>query len=214
MFEDQTVDLSARFPKMVSKCERALRLAKDPVAAANFFEFCYCALFVYLLGWDFDSKKTNENGGILGKLRAFFGTAEFTERGSIHGHFLLWSVGGTNPSELHKKLPDSAFECKFFQNFESIIYHDLPDVDIEIDSNYEPRIQRPPKPPNGPNPSNRSPITIFNEWDTVFATEVKICGEVLQRHVCKFVVISMEMKRNVAFSFLMKLLKLHILIRS
>jgi len=66
-----------------------LRLAQDPVAAADFFEFCIKMLFEHLFGWDFEDHCPKIEGGILGHLRAFYGTPELTERGSFHGHFLL-----------------------------------------------------------------------------------------------------------------------------
>ena len=182
MFGDTNVDLSERFPKIVGIQECALRLAKDPVAAADYFEFCIHALFKYLLGWDFDKRKGDEKGGILGKLCAFYGTSEFTNRGSLHGHFLIWLVGGLNPSELHEKLHSSKeFEQKFSNFFESIIHHHLPDVHVEVDSSYEPRAQRPPNSPKSLDPTY---MDIIKEWDSVFVTEVKMCGEVLQRHKC------------------------------
>jgi len=65
MFGDKTVDLSQRFPVMPSGHERALRLAQDPVAAADFFEFCFQSLFHLLFGWDFDLNCSVETGGIL-----------------------------------------------------------------------------------------------------------------------------------------------------
>lgn len=182
MFGDSSVDLNLRFPKMPDSKERALRLAKDPVAAADFFEFCVKAAFCHLLGWDYEKHCTSQRGGILGALRAFYGTVELTERGSFHGHFLIWLVGGLNPSDLHKKLktnPD--YEKQFFQFFESIIHHHLPDVEMNVDSS-EPRVERPPIPPKY---TASDPIEILNEWEEVYVTEVKKCGEVLQRHVCK-----------------------------
>ncbi|THU90071.1 hypothetical protein K435DRAFT_821225 [Dendrothele bispora CBS 962.96] len=55
-----------------------------------FFEFSFKAAFQYLLGWDFKTGKSTECGGIFGKLRAFYGTVELTERGEFHGHVELW----------------------------------------------------------------------------------------------------------------------------
>jgi hypothetical protein len=89
MFGDTAVDLSMRFPEMVCSRERALRLAKDPVAAADYFEYCVCTTFRYLFGWDYEKNKSSENGDILGRLRAFYGTSELTDRGCFHGHFLI-----------------------------------------------------------------------------------------------------------------------------
>ncbi|KAJ3516563.1 hypothetical protein NMY22_g14178 [Coprinellus aureogranulatus] len=134
MYGDKTVDLNARFPTMPPSSERAKRLAQDPVAAADFFDFSFKCLFEHLLGWDFSKGRSKPSGGILGHLRAFYGTTELTERGGIHGHILIWLRGGINPTELHTRMKASeAYQKQFFQFFESIIYHHLPDVELEID---------------------------------------------------------------------------------
>jgi len=182
MFGDKTIDLSSRFTKIVSGRERALRLAKDPVAAADFFEFCVKSLFQFLLGWDYSTCSSTDEGGILGKLLAFYGTTEFTERGQHHGHFLLWLLGGLNPADLHAKLTNNVeYQKQFFDFFESIIQHHLPDIEVNIPNDYEPRVERPPIPPSN---SEHPTLDVVKEWDSVYITEVKKCGEVLQRHVC------------------------------
>ena len=79
MVEDTSVDLTSRFPCLVPSTEHALQIAQDPVAAANFFEFCVSCVFEYLFGWDYENRKSSKRGGILGHLKAFYGTCEFTE---------------------------------------------------------------------------------------------------------------------------------------
>jgi hypothetical protein len=126
-------------PRTVCSRERALRLAKDPVAAADYFEYCVCTTFRYLFGWDYVKNKSSENGGILGRLCAFYRTSELTDRGCFHGHFLIWLLGGMNPSDVHEKLRgDSAYQHRFFEFVESIIHHELPNVDVQIDSAFNP----------------------------------------------------------------------------
>jgi hypothetical protein len=72
-------------------------------------------------------RRSIPEGGILGHLRAFYGTAELTERANFHGHFLLWLMGGLNPSQLHERLAvDNDFKHRFFEFFEDIIHHHLP----------------------------------------------------------------------------------------
>ena len=182
MFGDQSIDLTDRFPFLVPSSERAQRLAKDPVAAADFFDFCVSCVFEHLFGWDYKARKSSSRGGILGHLRAFYGTSEYTERGSLHAHFLIWLIGGCNPNEIHHRFKEEpGFEKRFFDYFEDIIWHHLPDVDVEIDSNYEPRIERPPVPPST---SDISPHAL-KEWHSFMESEVKKLGEALQRHVCK-----------------------------
>ncbi|KAG1779380.1 hypothetical protein EV702DRAFT_922214, partial [Suillus placidus] len=76
MFGDHTVDLSAQFPCLVSARDRALRLAQDPVAGVDFFEFSWRCCFEHLLGWDFKSNRSSPAGGLFGRLRAFYGSSE------------------------------------------------------------------------------------------------------------------------------------------
>ena len=122
MFGDTSVDLTKRFPLLVPSRERAVRLAKDPVAAADFFDFSITCLFKYLFGWDYKKHKSSPEGGILGHLKAFYGTGELTERGGYHGHILMWLLGGLNPKELHEQFKnDTSFKDSFFEYFEDII---------------------------------------------------------------------------------------------
>ena len=65
IFGDQTINLDDRFPVLVSCTECALRLAKGPVAAADFFDFSIQCLFDFLFGWDFVKGKSSVEGGIL-----------------------------------------------------------------------------------------------------------------------------------------------------
>ena len=183
MVGDDMVDLSSQFPFIVPSKERALRLAEDPVAAADFFEFCISSILQHLFGWDYNTRKSSKKGGILGHLRAFYGTCEFTERGSLHAHFLIWMLGGLNPNEIHRLLKeDSEFKHRFFSYFEDIIQHHLPDLDIVIDATYEPRVERPPLPPSSFKEMTSQDIY---DWRSFMETEVKKLGEVLQRHRCK-----------------------------
>ena len=181
MFGDENIDLTKRFPMLVSARERAIRLAKDPVAGADFFNFCITCIFQYLFGWDYDKQQSSPSGGILGKLEAFYGSSEFTERGMLHGHFLLWLLGGLNPSDVHQKMRDDPeFQERFFAFFEDIIHHHFPDIDLEVDKSFEPRTERPPRPPGVD-----AHLDMLDEWESVFCTQIKMCGEVLQRHGCR-----------------------------
>ncbi|KAH7909514.1 hypothetical protein BJ138DRAFT_981566, partial [Hygrophoropsis aurantiaca] len=76
MYGDETVDLTKHFPVLVPVHDRAIRLAHDPVAAADFFDFSISSIFKYLLGWDYKKRESLPEGGILGHIKAFYGTAE------------------------------------------------------------------------------------------------------------------------------------------
>ncbi|KAJ3770178.1 hypothetical protein FB446DRAFT_647442, partial [Lentinula raphanica] len=76
-FGDSNVDLTHRYPNMLSRrIDRAYRVAKDPVAASDFFDFMIQRTFEDLFGWDFAAGVSTCDGGILGKIRAFYGTPE------------------------------------------------------------------------------------------------------------------------------------------
>jgi Helitron helicase-like domain at N-terminus len=170
---DQEVDLSSRFPILPTSDRRVLNLALDPVAATDFFHFSMNVFLQHLLGWDFKSKNSSERGGLFGHLKAYYGTTDYTERGSLHGHFVMWLDGRLNPAQLHEKVAnDTDFERRFFAFFDQIIHHHLPDVEFSVDPGFEPRTQR-------------LPHLDIDDWDNVFVSEVKVCGEVLQRHVGK-----------------------------
>lgn len=139
------------------------------MAAADFFEFSYKVLFRYLLGWDFDSNRATPTGGILGFIRAFYGTTEFTECGSLHGHFLIWLDGGQNPSVIHDCLCESSeYQARFFAFFEDIIHHHLPDTEDIINPKFEPHMQRPPKPPE-----SQVSLEVVSAWECVYVTKIK-----------------------------------------
>lgn len=187
MFGDYSVDLSSRFPKLVSGRERALRLAQDPVAGADFFEYMWRCCFKHLLGWDFAKRRSSLDGGLFGRIRAFYGSSEYTERGSLHGHYLIWLEGACNPSDMHVKLRDVEFQQHFFAFFEDVIHHHLPDIEVDIDPKYEPRVERPPQPPLDLLCDDQPQTQIVKEWESTFTSQIKQCGEALQRHACRAV---------------------------
>ena len=162
--------------------ERAIRLAQDPVAAADFFDFAVTLLFEHLFGWDYKNKQSTERGGILGQLHAFYGTTELTERACFHSHFLLWMLGGMNPTDIHEKLKrDKDFENHLFDYFEDIIHHHLPDVEVIVDKNHEPCVKCPLHlPENCPDLDPKE----HADWKRFMDSEIKILGEILQRHKC------------------------------
>ncbi|THU91669.1 hypothetical protein K435DRAFT_673613, partial [Dendrothele bispora CBS 962.96] len=76
IFGDDTIDLGLRHPSVPEPHIRAVRVAVDPVASADFFEFSWRALFSTLFGWDFEKNRSKHGGGVLGHIRAFYGTSE------------------------------------------------------------------------------------------------------------------------------------------
>ena len=172
IYGDDLVDITQQFPDLASSVNRRIRVASDGVAGETFFSHSIEIFFEHLLGWDHETKQSKPGGGIFGKLRAYYGTVEFTDRGQLHGHFLIWLEGGLNPRETHVKMKENPdWQRQYFDFFEDLIHHHAPDVDmdIDIDPDFEPRAQGPPDPSD--------PL-----FDVEFPYEVKRCADVLQKH--------------------------------
>lgn len=73
------------------------------------------------------------------------------------------------------------YQRQFFDFFEDIIQHHLPDIEVKPLAAFEPRTQRPPEAPS----LLDSTPGLMHEWDSEFLTEVKCCGKALQCHQCK-----------------------------
>ncbi|KAJ7079215.1 hypothetical protein C8R43DRAFT_862269, partial [Mycena crocata] len=54
-----------------------------------------------LLGWD--PGADDSEGGIFGKVKAYYGTVEAQGRGSLHCHMMVWCTGSLNPNEIKAK---------------------------------------------------------------------------------------------------------------
>ena len=159
-----------------------------------------------MFGWDFNKGRSSVEGGIL----AFYGIAEYTGRGDHHGHFLLWLFGALNPTDLHEKLKSSpGFDLKVVSFFEGIIEHHLPNIEVKIDKEYEPRSERPLHAP--PSPDSWEMFHL-DELQVDFETEVKKCGESSSDMNAMLFAINMEMQIRVFFIILMILLNsLHLM---
>ncbi|CAD6925870.1 unnamed protein product [Tilletia controversa] len=140
------------------------------------------AVFHCLLGWDMRKKKPSAQGGILGELAAYFLVKEFTMRGQLHSHCLLWLKGGLNPSTLRAKLRNSdEFRARYLQFFDDLIAHELPpspttaapSTSSEVTPARFPRQERPPHPSDP-------------DYALKFAEDHRLLGEAVQRHRCTF----------------------------
>ncbi|KAE8195384.1 hypothetical protein CF335_g5110 [Tilletia laevis] len=186
-FGDTTVELNLRAPQMPPHSTRAIRVADDPVAAAGYFHFQVAAIFQYLFGWDIRSKASTPEGGILGRLSAFFLVKEHTMRGQLHGHALLWLEGGLNPGDLRRKLhQDEEFQSRYLAFMDDIIHHHLPDAPDDEDvimaevgegdhSRSPSNLKRDPRQEMPPSPLDEHYAEEFRE-------DHRLLGEALQRH--------------------------------
>ena len=65
------------------------------------------------------------SGGVLGPIKAYFGTVESQGRGSLHLHLLIWLDHDMKPADLKDNIQDLNFREKLKAYLEDIIKEDL-----------------------------------------------------------------------------------------
>ena len=72
-------------------------------------------------------------GGVLGPVKAYFGTVESQGRGSLHLHMLIWLDHDMKPADMKEKIQDATFRTKLIAYLEDIIKEDLDDFkDVQV----------------------------------------------------------------------------------
>ncbi|KAE8220603.1 hypothetical protein CF319_g5894 [Tilletia indica] len=176
VFYGDSINLNIQVPTLPTTSERGIRVADDPVSASDYFHFHICAVFQYLFGWDVRRKRSSAQGGILGRLAAFYMVKEHTMRGQLHGHILLWLEGGLNPSKLREFMSnDEAFQERYLNFMDDIISHSLPNPTSDRPVESHGRVLR----------AERAPDPREELYDTQFAEDHRLLGEEVQRHICK-----------------------------
>jgi hypothetical protein len=66
-------------------------------------------------------------GGVLGPVKAYFGTVESQGRGSLHLHLLIWLDHDMKPADMKEKIQNADFREKLKAYLEDIIKEDLDD---------------------------------------------------------------------------------------
>ena len=108
VYESSSLDLN--------KFQRMIRVAKNPAAAAVFFDLMITNIIENILRYG----KTEP--GLFGPCTGYYGTVEAQGRGTLHCHMLIWIKGNDNPSALTEKLiSDGLFRDKMVRWVDSII---------------------------------------------------------------------------------------------
>ena len=99
---------------MLDTYKRVEIVASHPVATAKFFHILISNILNTLLV-----------GGVLGPIKAYFGTVESQGRGSLHLHLRAWLDHDMKPTDLKQKIQDPAFQQKLLAYLEDIVKEDL-----------------------------------------------------------------------------------------
>ncbi|KAE8220859.1 hypothetical protein CF319_g5685 [Tilletia indica] len=183
-YGDKAINLDLPTPPLPAAHERGVRVADDPVAASDYFHFHMSAVMQYLLGWDFEKGKSTTEGGLFGRIAAFYMVKEHTMRGQLHGHCLIWLQGGLNPQPLRQKLArDQHFRERYLAFLDSIVQHHIPETPTtspDTDSNGSRRDQPARKPRQ-----ERPPDPACPDFSTRFTEDHALLGTEVQKHRCQ-----------------------------
>jgi hypothetical protein len=89
-------------------------VASHPVATARFFNVLISSILDSLI------KK-----GVLGPIKAYFGTVENQGRGSLHLHILLWLDHDITPTQMKQNIQNEDFRNSLINYLEDIVKEDL-----------------------------------------------------------------------------------------
>ncbi|CAF1647843.1 unnamed protein product [Rotaria magnacalcarata] len=78
--------------------------ASHPVSIARFFNKLTSTVLSTLVGYDLNRHESHADGGVLGKIYAYYGTVEESGRGALHLHILLWLADNKHPYELRTSI--------------------------------------------------------------------------------------------------------------
>ncbi|CAF5076995.1 unnamed protein product, partial [Rotaria sp. Silwood1] len=102
--------------QLMDTYRRAEIIASHPVATAKFFHVLISNILDSMI-----------MGGVLGPVKAYFGTVESQGRGSLHLHLLIWLDHDMKPADMKEKIQDATFRNKLKAYLEDIIKDDLDD---------------------------------------------------------------------------------------
>jgi hypothetical protein len=100
--------------QLMDTYKRAEIIASHPVATAKFFHLLITNILDTMIV-----------GGVLGPIKAYFGTVESQGRGSLHLHTLIWLDHDMKPADLKEKIKNADFREKLKLYLEDIIKEDL-----------------------------------------------------------------------------------------
>ena len=113
--------------------EQSMLIASNPALGATFFDTYMKAFIQTVLGYNGD--KLNENGGVLGTVKAHYGCVEAQGRGSLHCHMLIWIEGALNPNEIREKvIRDPSWAKTLLDYLDDTITNIVPEDPIPDDS--------------------------------------------------------------------------------
>lgn len=125
-------DFDINSPKLKDAYVRSSQTARNSNGVSEFFHTIIQNIIDNVFGW-----KNENQAGVFGKLKAYYGMVETQNRGTLHIHLLLWIDGALSPLDLYDKLKsDDVFRESMLQYASKIINTDIPFKPRDIETNY------------------------------------------------------------------------------
>lgn len=106
---------------------RAVNIARDPYAAAEFFQVIIHAIIEELMGITVHKKhsRIQRTDGIFGRVSAYIGTVEAQGRGTLHLHMMVWLEGSMTEDAVKDALRSETFRNRIKKFIERNFKADL-----------------------------------------------------------------------------------------
>lgn len=99
------IDIDRMLPDEVPNFwEQSILVARNPIVPSKFFNVYMKAFITYILGYECPDEEVAREGGVLGRIRAYYGCVEAQGRGTLHCHMLIWVEGALNPNEIRDRI--------------------------------------------------------------------------------------------------------------
>ncbi|KAF4617233.1 hypothetical protein D9613_005788 [Agrocybe pediades] len=112
---------------------QSILIARNPKIAAQFFNIYMKAFISAVLGVDND--KLANSGGILGRVKSYYGCVEAQGRGTLHCHMVIWLENSLNVNEIRDRVVanDTDFQDRLIAFLDDAISNEIPDDVIADD---------------------------------------------------------------------------------
>ena len=127
------INVDTVLPSEYDSFAQSMLVSKNPFATAKFFNLYMCSFIRAVMGYD--PKHCDPDGGIFGKVKAYYGCVKAQGRGTLHCHMLVWVEGSMSPDEIKQCVMenDDEFQHRLISFLDDTISnYMLADADVDV----------------------------------------------------------------------------------
>ncbi|KAJ2915818.1 hypothetical protein MD484_g4610, partial [Candolleomyces efflorescens] len=157
---------------------RAVNVASDPYAAAQYFHYVIASVLEVLFGIKAGNGKSRiqRKEGLFGIVQAYIGTVEAQGRGTLHLHLLLWLKDAPTPQICKEALQHPSFR----ERVRAFVRQNIV-ADIEEKTTAQVFAIKPDKEASYSRPCDPT----ADDYQVARVTKTKVLARSLQYHLCK-----------------------------